>query len=324
MSETINGWTLDVETLPHWNLETNLPHGGTEAPLFLLESSHDDVACLLYATMETRMSAYVGALAVFQNKQAPELLLSIRYVYFEQYAYFSDDGKFLFLKAIYRYGKRFVLLLNLRKKAYAILHFSPPDHDYQIRPLGNEVFEIFYDTALTMRDEKLQKFNHIKVDCRQLRWKSWNALSKGDDLNLQRRGLDYAFKSKEKIWTESLELLRLDAISAQEFVDLNRDKTVYYFSPFKTDRYGHTKIFVLETPAIVGQFMPVFSSFDACKDYLECRGEKQVIYKKRLKDVMKYLDSGYPMRDFGVVIDPHLAFVAIPATVRVTPKSLRY
>ena len=70
--------------------------------------------------------------------------------------------------------------------------------------------------------------------------------------------------------------------------------------------------------------MPVFSTLEACVDYLECRGEKQTIYRKRVKDIMKFLDSGYPMRNYGVVIDPHLKFVAIPHTVRVTPKSLRY
>ena len=321
----IKGWEIDCENLPHWKQSSTASHGSAgETPMFLLESPHADLACLFYATIEVRMTTYIGALALYQNKQTPELLLGIRYVYFDPYAYFSPDGKYVFLKASYRYGKRFVLVLNLEKKTYAIVHFSPRYAGYEFDSCGDEVFEIRFDEKSLEHDARLKKFNHTKVDCPKLKWKSWEDLANGEDLNLQRRGIAHFFKSKEKIWQESLEQLKLDAMSAQEFVDLNRDKFFYYFSPFKTDQYGHTKMYGLETTDFAGQYMPIFSTLEACIDYLECRGEKQAVYKKRLKDIMAFLDSGYPMKNFGVVIDPHMEFIAIPPNVRVTPKSLRY
>jgi hypothetical protein len=62
-------------------------------------------------------------------------------------------------------------------------------------------------------------------------------------------------------------------------------------------------------------------------DYLECRGEGHLatqIRRTSLQKVMKLLDANPLTRDYGVVVDPHDAFVTIPPGIRVTPKSLRY
>ena len=319
----IQGWELHPETLPHWDNRDIFP--SCEDHLF--ESPDGDTATLIYSVIEARMLDYRGFCAVYRDKQSPKLLLSIRYVNFVPFAHYSKDGNVIFLKASYRGGKRFLLVLDLKKEAYAVIHFSPPCLGYGIREGDNRVFTVCFTDDQLRADERLAELDGTKIDSRELKWRKWTALAEGEDLNLQGRGLKCLFESKEKIWRESLKQVRLGCISAQEFVDVNRNKVLYWCSPFRMDAYGHVRIFALENPDMDGRYLPVFSSREACIDYLECRGEgklSQGIRRSRLKDVMKFLDSGPTTRDCGVVVDPHEAFVAIPPGVRVTPNSLRY
>jgi hypothetical protein len=277
--------------------------------------------------IEVSMMNYQGFCAIYRNKISPSLLLAIRSVTFSPFAQYSRDGNLVFLKASYRRGKRFLLAIDLRKAAYAVIHFSPSNMSYTLAEGDDGLFSIQYPDEQLRADGRLAKLIGMKIDCGELCWHRWAALAEGGDLNLQERGLKYFFASKERIWRETLEQVSLGCISAQEFVDRNRNKTLYWYSPFRTDDYGHIKVIVLENTELDGRFLPVFSSRAACVDYLECRGESHLIPQIRrtsLQSVMKYLD-GHPLtRDYGVVVDPHEAFVAVPPGVRVTPKSLRY
>ena len=318
----LKGWNIDAEKLPCWdNRETIL-----DCRDYLYESPTGDAACLIYSVAEVSMLKYWGFCAIYKNRQAPELALCVRYVNFAPYARFSRDGNLVFLKATYRAGVRFILILDLKKEVYATVKFMPHNMEYDIREGDSGVFYTVFDPCAIENDVCLAKLFHgTKIDPARLRWRKWSALSDGGDLHLQERGPRHFFKCKETIWRESKDKLRLGAISAQEFVDVNRDKVLYHFSPFKTDEYGHTRASLLKYIEFEGCYLPVFSTRESCVDFLECRGERRVIYKTRLKKLMQVMDAHYPMRDWGIVIDPHHEdWIAIPNTVRVTPKSLRY
>lgn len=315
----IQGWEINEKILPHWDNRERIPY----CEDYLFESPTADVACLIYSVAEVRMMDYRGFCAVYKNKQSPKLVLNVSYINFDPYVHFSRDGNLIFLKATYRTGKRFILVLDLIEKSYAVVHFSPAAL-YEIEELDNGVFDLFFDEITLKACPEAERFNHTKVDCKNLRFRKWDVLENGGELNLQQRGIKYFFKSKEKIWRESIDKLEAYAISAQEFVDLNRNKVLYYYSPFKTDKYGHTKLFSMQNDSIEGKYFPAFSSFASCMDYIKIKNEPHVIFKAKLKDLMKMMDSNPYTHHLGIVIDPHTEFVAIPNTVRVTPKSLRY
>lgn len=104
----IAGWEYGFESLPRWENREVMK----DCKDYLTESGDASRACLIYSVTEVGMMNYLGFCAIFQNKENPELLLHIPYVNFEPYAKFSKDGKLLFLKALYRYGKRFILVID--------------------------------------------------------------------------------------------------------------------------------------------------------------------------------------------------------------------
>lgn len=319
----IQSWELQPETLPYWDNHTAYPY----CEDYLYESPDGNTAILIYSVIEARMSDYLGFCAIYRDQQTPELLLPIRSVNFTPFAQYSRDGNLVFLKACYRGGKRFLLVLDLQKKAYAVVHFAPPDLGYGIIEEPDGIFAVCFTEEQIHADGRLAELNRRAIDWRELKWRKWTPLAEGGELNLQERGLKYWFESKEKIWQESLKLVSLGCMSAQEFVDRNRDKVLYWYSPFRGDAYGHVKVFALENTDMDGRYLPVFSSREACVDYLECRGEAHLvgqIRRTRLHNVMKFLDASPFTHDYGVVVDPHETFVVIPPGVRVTPKSLRY
>ena len=319
----IQGWELDPSLLPHWDNHSAFPH--CEDHLF--ESPDGEAAALIYSVLEVGMLNYRGFCGIYTRKTEPLLCLAIRFVNFWPYAHFSKDGNLIFLKAFYRGGVRFLLVLDRQRKAYAVVQFSPPNLSYTITEEGNGIFILTFPEEQLRSNPRLANFNATCVDISGLKWKSWDVLAEGGELNLQERGLKFFYASKEKIWRESLKQLSLGAMSDQQFVDLNRSKALYWINPLRVDKYGHTYVAALANNDFDGQYIPVFTSRKACADYLTCRGEARFvesIRKTKLKDVFAFLDSGYPQRDYGLVIDPHGDFIAISPYLRVTPKSLRY
>ena len=319
----IQGWEFDPALLPHWDNHTAFPH--CEDHLFA--SPNGDAAALIYSVLEVGMLNYRGFCAIYHRKTEPILRLAIRYVNFWPFAHFSKDGNYVFLKAFYRGGVRFLLVLDIKREAYAVVPFSPPNISYTVTEEENGVFTLAFPEEQLRGNPALAEFNATRVDINGLKWRSWSALAEGGDLNLQERGWKFFFTSKEKIWRESLKQLELGALSSQQFVDLNRCKALYWIYPLRVDKYGHTQVMALANTDFDGQYIPVFSSYEAYVDYLACRGEAHLavqIRRIRLKDLFAFLDSGYPQRDYGLVIDPHGEFIAIPPGMRITPKSLRY
>ena len=315
----ISGWNFDFTTLPYWN---NRDSVYCEDHLF--ESPNSEYACLIYSVTEVRMLSYYGFCAVFDNKENPSLILNIKYVNFEPYAYFSKDGELLFLKATYRYGKQFILVLNLKKKVFSVVHFCAPLY-YDILQKNDGVFEIVFDEKTMQSDSRAKQISDTCIKLKDMRWRSWKILEDGGNLNLQNRNFWNLFKSANKIWEESLKKFSLGQMSSQEFIDQNRNKILYYCLPFDTKENGKSVFSPMKNSTLEGDFFPAFTTIEFCKDYLEKSGRgPHVIIKGKLKDIMKSLDSHYLLRHWGVVIDPYNDFVGIPPGMRITPKSLRY
>ena len=316
----INGWKFDPSVLPEWDVRSQ-----AEVKDYLFESSHSDNAVLIYSEVHNRGEVrYWGQGAVYENKKSPELLLSIRYLGFYPYSFFSTDGNLIFLKAFTRYGIRFVLVLNLAEKAFAIFNYGPPNINYKVEDKGEGFFELVFDEEELAVDSTLEAFNRTEIDCGKLIFKSWTALSEGGDLNIQERGLKYFFANKKKIWNDSLEKFKLGGMSPQLFVDLNRDMPLYYINVFKVDEYGHTKLLALENPDVGGKFFPVFTTLEGCIEFLRRNKIESKIFRSRMKNIMKMMDRGYPLHRLGMVIDPYGYSISLPRGLRVTPKCLRY
>ena len=316
----LSGWEFDYTSLPHWDNHEKFAYCEDH----VYESPDAKHACVLYSVIEARMMDYMGFCAILQNKDAPELLLNIPYVNFGQYAKFSKDSKLVFLKAIYRYGKRFILVLNLQKRAYAVVHFCAPVW-YEIQESDDGTFHITFDPKQAKEDQRIQRIKNTLIDPSNLKWRKWKPLAEGGELHLQKRGgWRDRFKSPDEIWNETLDLVMSEQILVQEFVDLNQKKTLYSFVPFTQREDGKWFSNAMKNDQFSGDYFPVFTTLEACRDYLNLNGMQHVIIKGDLKSVMEALDAHPYTRDWGVVIDPYGDYVGIPPGVRITPKSLRY
>ena len=79
----IDGWEYDFPKLKYWYIRENMPYV-TDT---LFESPNGKVACLLYSIAEVRALDYRGFMALFTDKNEPELLLAADYINFYKFAF---------------------------------------------------------------------------------------------------------------------------------------------------------------------------------------------------------------------------------------------
>ncbi len=317
----LKGWEYEYESLPYWE-----NHKEIFCTDEIFEAPHPaDVACVIYSVAEVSMMNYLGFCAILSQKSQPVLQLSIVGMNFSPYAFFSSDGNYLFLKAHYRREKRFLLILNLAKKTYSVEHFAPPNLEYTLNEKSNDVFEVLFPQKVVESDSRLKRLHRKEITLKKRHWHPWRDLAEGRDLNLQRRSFFSRFQSKEKIWQESLELVAQGAISAQEFVDRNQSKVLFYSTPFGTGPNGKTVSYGMKNTALEGIYFPAFTTFEACHAHFTAlQREGFLIIKGTLKGILSAMERDVLTHEWGVVIDPDSEFVAIPPTIRVTPKCLKY
>ena len=74
-----------------------------------------------------------------------------------------------------------------------------------------------------------------------------------------------------------------------------------------------------------GIYFPAFTTFEACHAHFTAlQREGFLIIKGTLKGILSAMERDVLTHEWGVVIDPDSEFVAIPPTIRVTPKCLKY
>lgn len=97
-------------------------------------------------------------------------------------------------------------------------------------------------------------------------------------------------------------------ITLSEFLEENASRTVYNATPFGEDVNGNVRLWVLSAGADKGGYYPVFSTPHACVAHMTAHGRAECfpIVEDKLSDVFDTLNAIEPLREFGVVIDPHL------------------
>lgn len=125
-------------------------------------------------------------------------------------------------------------------------------------------------------------------------------------------------------WNISLKKLKSKEISIQEFVNANKNKTLYYSTPFFENEKGRFPN-VMQTKESDTMFFPAFSSVSDLESYMAAIGCAQhIVIKGDLKSVLDSLDSHQILKTWGVVIDPRTSnSIGIPPNIRVQPNHLR-
>lgn len=324
----IGGWNFEYTTLPHWSDREEYPC--TDC---MLESPNGEVGCLIYSIPEVENA--LGYCAILSNKAQPALLLSILEIVFDKAVTFSRDQRFLILRARYRRDKWFLLILDLAEQKYSVEHTVPIARQYSIEERADGEFEILVEGRSPMALSGVSVENAwLQGTMRRLfsvhgkrRWRSWRDLAEGADLNLQERSFFSIFRSREHIWRESLELVAFGMITAQEFVDRNQSKRLWFPSPFRVGPSGRVQAISMQNVEFDGRFLPAFTTEEACLAH--CRAQNWdssvMLCRASLKRLMQTMDSHYLTRTWGIIIDPDgKRSLMIPPGVRVTPKSLRY
>ena len=132
------------------------------------------------------------------------------------------------------------------------------------------------------------------------------------------------FFGKSKKWNTLVQRLQSHEITAQEFVDANEKKTLFYSTPFFENESGQHPN-VLQAKASDITYFPVFTSMSDLKAHMAAIGcARYMIIKGDLKGVLDSLDSHPLIQTWGVVIDPQSPSpIDLSPGIRVQPKCLR-
>ena len=119
-------------------------------------------------------------------------------------------------------------------------------------------------------------------------------------------------------WNTCLKKLQRNEITLQEFVNTNRNKTLYYSTPFLENGKGHFPNALQANGANIMLF-PAFSKISDLKSHMEKVGcTEHIVIKGDLKALLDSLDSHPIIQTWGVVIDPHTSHsIELPPQMRV-------
>ena len=125
-------------------------------------------------------------------------------------------------------------------------------------------------------------------------------------------------------WNASVKKLQSNETTFQEFVNVNKSKTLFYSTPF-FEVGGKQRHNALQTGGSDVMFFPAFSYASDLRAHLSAIGcTEYVIIKGDLKSVLDSLDSHPMLEEWGVVIDPHTSdAVGLPPKIRVQPSHIR-
>ena len=317
----IDGWEYDYTTLPYWENRAT----SKSCNDYLFESPNNEHSCLIYGVIKTEMENNIGFCSIFSQKDSPRLMLNLKYMNIASPAYFSKDGNFLFLKALYRQVVCFVLAIDLRREMYSIIHFTPNDFSYSINENDAGFLEFQFDDPSEYSAD-FQKIYRSELPLSKMKWKKWTDLENGEDLNLQRRSFFEHFKSTEKIWLDSIEKYNNFTLSLQAFVDKNSKKDFYFLSPIEKKHDG-TSVLTTVSRSEFGdtKFLPLYTTLEKCREYADTLPNMEHIFcKGNFKQIYRVLDSDRHTKNMGLVIFFDKKFMVVWPNIRVTAKCLKY
>lgn len=174
-------WTFDFAALPRWDNRKADPWIYDE----YFEIPQSDTLCCLYAISEVSMLNYQGFLAVFRNKENPELILNIAdgYAFCVNFSV-SDDGSLIFLQpSIYDPGAkrclRPVLILDIPNNRFACRKTENYCPAYQVIQKKANLFVIEADESQRKGIKQLAALHGTKI---RTRWLKWHGMDKLPDL----------------------------------------------------------------------------------------------------------------------------------------------
>lgn len=108
-------------------------------------------------------------------------------------------------------------------------------------------------------------------------------------------------------WEKSKKKYLDGKITLQDFLSENANQTLYSSTPFGEDIHGNNALWAIATKRDSEGYYPLFSTANACRDFLMAIGRAGgfVIVGSTLFESFETLNDIPPLRDFGVVIDPH-------------------
>ena len=342
----INSWNIDPSSLWRWDDGWFRNDHACKMKDVMFESKCGRYGCLVYSEYICMRDNYGAYCAIYENKDDPKLILNIKAFRFPLYAFWSEDGKYVFLKARFKEYQRAVLILDVDNRKFSTVHVQPHFMDYEIVERGG-VFDVHFTKKLFDRDFGEEAFSDVAIDCNSLEWRDWAVLESSEKPKIPIDGLKYLLADKRKLWQDTAELGYLEVMDMRAFVNLNRKKKLYWCLPIIRDEFGHDKLYYyklnvfdgvllpqvatsygpLNEFALYKNFMeefyvPAFTSRSACEEYLKQIGVEAKVCKRTLKEILKQMDARYPIHEMFLVVDPQSQF-RIRLRDRVTPKSLR-
>ena len=123
---------------------------------------------------------------------------------------------------------------------------------------------------------------------------------------------------KDKQWEKSIKNFAEEKITLEEFLEINKNKVLYYSTPFLQTNDGKMIPNALAMNHSDAHYFPTFSDMASIKKHFKFFGVQGVIIKGNLKDALASLDSDNILKNWGLVVDPHIKnFVAFPPLTRI-------
>ena len=175
------GWNYDFASLPHWE-------NRRKDPLIydaFFEIPQSDTLCCLYSIAEVSMLNYQGFLAIFRNKENPELVLNVAEGFtFGVNFSASADGNLIFLQpSIYDRDTnrcvRPILILDIQNDRFSYLRTTNYCPAYKVIQRKPHVFAIEADEHQRKGIKQLAALHGKKI---RTRWLSWHQTSKLSEL----------------------------------------------------------------------------------------------------------------------------------------------
>ena len=171
-------WNWDFSTLPYWDNREQLPYVFDE----FYELPQSDILCCLYSVAEASMMNYMGFLAIFRNRENPELILNVTDFPFCVNFSASDDGNLLFLQPSIYLGEksltvRPVLVLDIKNSRFSYIRTANCCPTYKVIQKKANVFEIEADELQRRNNRPLSALHARKIRTRWLRWYKMDQLS---------------------------------------------------------------------------------------------------------------------------------------------------
>lgn len=169
-------WIYNFESLPKWYL-----HSQNYIYDFFIESKKSNTLFCVYSVNEARMMYYIGWLAIFKNKENPQLVITTKdNIFFSPISYFDDDGDFLFLVYLTNYqGKEHkepVVVFDISKERFALFETSGIGGFREIFKKSEDVFEIEHK-GFTINRKLIEEPEIKEIHIGDLQWYPINRLN---------------------------------------------------------------------------------------------------------------------------------------------------